>query len=159
VVLQRHQGLVADDDFARSASSLARDRELVKLTGWTAGAVSDQAQSSAPWRRLVFRIRTSVVVPCSHRGKNHGCRSVAAFHSEKPGRREKVRCEPFCPWRRFPSTKGESMALMNLTYHDLGGADLYSSSVAFFGGARAAQWPNGVGLRRVVRGRQADSGR
>ena len=28
-----------------------------------------------------------------------------------------------------------------------------------FGGARAAQWPNGGGLRRVVRGRRAGSGR
>ncbi len=50
------------------------------------------------------------------------------------------------------------MALINLTYHDLGGGLIFFVG-RVFGGARAAQWPNGGGLRRVVRGRQADSGR
>src|SRR5260370_5801382 len=43
-----------------------------------------------------------------------------------------------------------------MTYHDLGGGLTYFVG-RVFGAARAAQWPNGGGLRRVVRGRQAGS--
>ncbi len=52
------------------------------------------------------------------------------------------------------------MALINLSYRGLGGGLIfYVGRGRVFGGARAAQWPKGGGLRRVVRGRQADSGR
>ena len=79
----------APGDLARSADH----GELVKLTG-----------RFCPTRRrhLRFgksRVRNPNIVPCSHNGKNLGCRSAAAFQCEKPGGGEKVLCEPFCPLR------------------------------------------------------------
>jgi len=57
VVPGRHHGLVANDDFARSARLLGRDHELVKLTSWAAGSVSDQAPRSAPSWKVETRVR------------------------------------------------------------------------------------------------------